>query len=236
MGIPPLTAYAHWRPWTLTDRAQFRPGPPPALTSSEYARDFNEVKTVGAFQSSARTPDQTVEALFYITPAPRIHGPFAHELAARRGLDITDSSRLFALLSLALLDSQIACWEAKLTYAQWRPLTAIREADSDGNPATVGDPYWIPRVPTPPFPDYPAAHRVPPARPLKSSHDTFGAASRSRFEAQGRESHQAVVRHANTRTSRPSPRASPMHASGRAFTSEPRRSSARKLDRRSVDG
>jgi hypothetical protein len=158
MGIPPLTAYAHWQPWTLDDRRQFRPGPPPAVTSPEYARDVNEVKAVGAFESSARTPDQTAEALFYMTPAPRIYAPFAHDLAARRGFDTTDSSRLFALLSLALLDSQIACWDAKLAYGQWRPLTAIREAEHDGNPATAGDPNWIPRVPTPPFPDYPAAH------------------------------------------------------------------------------
>jgi hypothetical protein len=158
LGIPPLTAYAHWQPWTLADRRQFRPGPPPAVTSPQYARDLNEVKTVGAFESPGRTPDQTAEALFYMTPAPRIFAPFAHDVAIREALDLTDSARLFALLSLALLDSQIACWDAKLAYAQWRPLTAIREAERDGNPATAGDPNWIPRVPTPPFPDYPAAH------------------------------------------------------------------------------
>jgi hypothetical protein len=158
LGLPPLTAYAQWQPWTLADRGQFRPGPPPALTTAEYAEDFNEVKALGPFESSARTPEQTAEALFYMTPAPRIYGPFAQDLATRRGFDITDSSRLYALLSLALVDSQIACWDAKLAYAQWRPLTAIREAENDHNRATAGDPDWIPRVPTPPFPDYPAAH------------------------------------------------------------------------------
>ena len=158
LGLPPITAYLHWPPWTLDTRAQFRPGPPPRVDSVEYARDYNEVKTLGGFHSVQRTADQTAEALFFMTPAPRIFGPFANHLASVRGLDVTDASRLQALLAMALTDAQIACWDAKFAYRQWRPLTAIREAATDGNAATEPDQNWIPMVPTPPFPDYPAAH------------------------------------------------------------------------------
>ena len=158
LGLPALTAYVSWTPWALKRAAQFRPPGPPALTSAEYARDVREVQRLGAYASRERTAEQTREARFYMVPAPRIFGPFAHGLAARRRLDVTDSTRLFALLSLALMDAQIACFDAKWTYQQWRPLAAIRESADDGNPATIADPGWIPVVPTPPFPDYPAAH------------------------------------------------------------------------------
>jgi hypothetical protein len=158
LGLQPITAYLHWTPWTLRTRAQFRPGPPLKMSSVEYARDFNEVKTFGRFDSVRRTADQTAEALFFMTPAPRIFGPFANHVASRRRLDVSDASRLHALLAIALTDAQIACWDAKFAYRQWRPLAAIREADSDGNVGTEPDQNWIPMVPTPPFPDYPAAH------------------------------------------------------------------------------
>jgi hypothetical protein len=158
LGLQPITAYLHWKPWTLDTGAQFRPGPPQDLNSDEYARDFNEVKALGRFDSGQRTADQTAEALFFMTPAPRIFGPFANQIASRRRLDVTDSSRLQALLAMALVDAQIACWDAKFAYRQWRPLTAIREAADDANSVTDPDQHWIPLVPTPPFPDYPAAH------------------------------------------------------------------------------
>jgi hypothetical protein len=158
LGLQPITAYRYWKPWTLDTRAQFRPGPPPNLTSAKYARDYNEVRTLGRFDSGHRTVDQTAEALFFMAPAPRIFGPLANRLASARRLDVTDASRLQALLAMALTDAQIACWDAKFAYRQWRPLTAIREAASDANPATEPDQNWIPLVPTPPFPDYPAAH------------------------------------------------------------------------------
>lgn len=158
LGLPPITTYLYWKPWTLDSGAQFRPGPPPSLTSPEYARDYDEVRTFGRFDSRERTADQTAEALFFMVPAPRIFGPLANRVAAARHLDVTDASRLHALLAMALIDAQIACWDAKFTYRQWRPLSAIREAESDANPATEPDHNWIPLVPTPPFPDYPAAH------------------------------------------------------------------------------
>jgi hypothetical protein len=158
LGLQPMTAYLYWKPWTLDTRAQFRPGPPPSLTSADYAKDYNEVRTLGRFDSRQRTAEQTAEALFFMAPAPRIFGPLANRLASARRLDVTDASRLQALLAMALTDAQIACWDAKFAYRQWRPLTAIREAASDGNPATEPDQNWIPLVPTPPFPDYPAAH------------------------------------------------------------------------------
>ena len=158
LGLQPITAYLYWQPWTLETREQFRPGPPPAVHSATYARDYNEIKAVGRFDSDERTRAQTDEALFFMVPAPRIFGPLANRIASARGLDVTDASRLQALLAMALMDAQIACWDAKFAYRQWRPLAAIREAAGDGNPATEPDPHWIPLVPTPPFPDYPAAH------------------------------------------------------------------------------
>jgi hypothetical protein len=149
-------AYYYWKPRTLHPRAQFRPGPPPSLTSAQYARDYDEVRTLGRLDSRQRTADQPAEALSFMVPAPRIFGPFANRVASARHLDVTEASRLQALLAMALTDSQIACWDAKFTCRQRRPLSAIREAQSDANPATQPDHDWVPMVPT--FPDYPAAH------------------------------------------------------------------------------
>ncbi len=154
-----ITAQAHWQPWTLKSSSQFRPGPPPLLTSAQYAADLNELKAIGARNSTTRTPEQTAVAFFWLPVSSNIFEPFAERLAIAKGFDDTDSARFFALLTLALVDGSIAVFEAKYTYDQWRPVTAIREADTDNNPDTTADPKWIQALPTtPPFPDYPSGH------------------------------------------------------------------------------
>ena len=146
------------RPFLLREGSQFRPGPPPALTSSQYTRDFNEMKEIGSLTSSTRTQDQTNLAQFWVSTAPQNWNPAARQVAIARGLTLSQNARLFALLNLAGADAFIACWDVKYTYNQWRPVTAIRAADTDSNPDTAADPTWTPLLATPPFPDYIAGH------------------------------------------------------------------------------
>ena len=146
------------RPFFLREGSQFRPGPPPALTSQRYTRDFNEIKEIGSATSSTRTQAETDLARFWVSTAPQIWNPVARQVAIAQGLTISQNARAFALLNLAGADAFIASWDAKFTYNQWRPVTAIREADTDGNPETIADPNWTPLLATPPFPDYIAGH------------------------------------------------------------------------------
>jgi hypothetical protein len=143
-------------------------GPNP-LTSTAYAKEFNEVKSLGSLTSSTRTADQTVAAIFWQDSGPAIWNRVYRALALGHQLDIVDSARLFAMTNLAAADGSIGCWNDKAYWSSWRPITAIREAASDGNPATTADPSWLPlfdpSVPvsgaplvTPGFPDQPAGH------------------------------------------------------------------------------
>jgi len=143
---------------------------PNALTSVDYADDFNEVKELGSLTSVTRTADQTDAAIFWQDHAHALFNRMFRALAASEGLDIVDSARLFAMANLAAADASIACWNDKYYWQFWRPITAIREADSDGNPATEADPTWLPLfdpttpicnpppLVTPPFPDHPSGH------------------------------------------------------------------------------
>lgn len=140
--------------------AQFRPGPPPALSGPIYARDLSEIATVGRETSSARTAAQAQTARFWVATAPQLWNQIVQQLVAAHGLEVTTAARAFALLNLAGADAFIASWDAKFTYRQWRPITGIREAATASNPATFADPEWTPLLETPPFPDYPAAHMV----------------------------------------------------------------------------
>ncbi len=138
--------------FTINGGDQFRPQPQPALTSKRYAQDYNEVKAVGgAAGTGTRTPEQTDLAYFY-------GGISWHktlrDIAATHVDNISDNARLFALANFAIADSFITAWESKTHFNFWRPITAIQEGESDGNPATVGDPAWLPLFPTPPYPDY----------------------------------------------------------------------------------
>jgi hypothetical protein len=155
---PPLFAqYARAKPWVLTSADQFRPGPPPQLSSALYARDYNETKNLGGAKSTVRTPAQT-EAVKFWTQANL--GPAwqaaARQLSAAKGLGLAENARLFALLNMGVANTFINDWDAKFTYNFWRPLTAIRNGDMDGNDATERDPSWTPLNDTPMHPEYPS--------------------------------------------------------------------------------
>lgn len=145
-------------PLALDSPTQLRLPGPAGLGTSAYARDVAEVRAYGAAVGSARTPAQTETALFWSANAVVQYQVALRDQVARRGLDIAAGARAFALLGTATADAQIACWRAKYDYAFWRPVTAIRLAATDGNPATVPDPNWSPLVPTPPYPDYTSGH------------------------------------------------------------------------------
>ncbi|MCP9960008.1 MULTISPECIES: vanadium-dependent haloperoxidase [Streptomyces] len=146
---------ARMRPLLMDRPDRFRPGPPPALTSLRYAADLNEVKAYGAKNSTVRSQAQTDTALFFTKLD--LQGALA-DRAARNGLDLVDTARLFAAVNTVQADAVIAAWDAKLHYNTWRPVTAIREADRDGNPLTQADPAWVPFLDTPPHPDYLSGH------------------------------------------------------------------------------
>ena len=143
-------------PFVLDSPSQFRPGPPPAISSDLYVEEFEEVRDYGVNVGSLRTAAQTETARFFtdITIGPLHAG--LRDLVTRRGLDISDSARLFAAVDLSMADAAIAVWDGKFHYGWWRPITAIREADTDGNPNTVGVPGWTPLIATPPYPDWPS--------------------------------------------------------------------------------
>ena len=145
-------------PFFLRKGSQFRPGPPPDLHGARYARDFNEITAIGSSVSGTRSQDQTDLARFWIATAAQNWNPAARQAAIAHGLTLDENARAFALLNLAGADAFIAAWDAKFAYNQWRPVTAIRAAETDGNPATDADPVWTPLLVTPPFPDYIAGH------------------------------------------------------------------------------
>jgi RHS repeat-associated protein len=147
----------------LTSGSQFRPAGAPSLTSAEYTAAFEEVKTYGARDSQARSADETQSALFWAdgsgTYTPPGHwNDIAATSASIAGKSILDNARVFAQLNVALADAGIAAWDAKYTYNTWRPITAIRQADKDGNIDTTADANWVPLINTPPFPEYVSGH------------------------------------------------------------------------------
>ena len=141
-------------PFLLTRPSQFRAEPPPALTSRQYARDYNEVKAVGALNNSSRDPQQTDVAQFYAGNTVVIWNQGLRDIATAHVDNIADSARLFALATLSIADALITSWNDKTYYVFWRPITAIREGASDGNPWTVPDSGWLSLINTPPYPDY----------------------------------------------------------------------------------
>jgi hypothetical protein len=145
------------KPYSTLSHTQFRAAPPPALDSADYAADLNEVKTIASATSTTRSAEQTEVARFFIEPPPpwqwRNRGRFA-----TASPNLADNARLMALIWVAATDAIAACFETKYHYNYWRPTSAIRGADTDGNPATEVDAAWTPFVPTPNHPEYPAAH------------------------------------------------------------------------------
>jgi hypothetical protein len=161
---PPAFAqpvFTHWRfvkPFAIRQADQFRPPPPPALTSSKYAAAINEVQTLGPAQGSTRTADQTQIGQFWNPPIWATWNRIAQAAALAQGGGLSQDARTFAVLDLTFADSVIAFYDGKYTYRLWRPVSAIRNADTDGNPDTTADPNWTPLSPTAPDPSYPGAH------------------------------------------------------------------------------
>jgi uncharacterized protein (TIGR03118 family) len=150
-------------PFALDSASQFRPAPPPALTSAEYTAAFNEVKDLGRVDSTVRTPEQTEIARFWEAKAgtPQIAGYWnliAEDAAQSQGNTLDQNARLFAELNVTLADNTIAFFDAKYAYNRWRPVTAIQLADQTGNPDTIADPTWLPLLNTAPHPSYVSAH------------------------------------------------------------------------------
>jgi PAP2 superfamily len=183
-ALDPDPGVGNLRPFLMRSRDQFPSRGPNALTSDEYARDFAEVKEIGSLTSTQRTADQTRAAIFWhVAPAPLWHG-MARDLIVRHRLDAADGARLIAMMSLAGADGAIACWNDKYHWNFWRPLAAIREADTDGNPATTADPTWLPlfdvltpatpSLTNPPFPEHPSGHGCVSGATLHAVKSFFG--------------------------------------------------------------
>ncbi len=158
-AAPPVAVWlSQLRPFAIESPTQFRPEPPPSLDSDEWANDYNEVKRLGALNSNERTPEETTLGRFFLAPAiPQVAGAL-RQLAIERGLSLEDNARLFAQLYVAQADATIAGWDSKYHYGFWRPITAIRAGDTDGNPNTDPDPTWTPLATTPNHPEYLSAH------------------------------------------------------------------------------
>ena len=159
-STPPIGPYLGlMQPFSLDSADQFRPKGPPALGSPQWAREYNEVKEIGSSTSTTRTADQTLAARFWgEPPVQQARGSF-RKFVLDHELDVVEASRFMAMISVTYADALIACFDAKYHYAFWRPITAIRAGDTDGNTKTVGDPAWSTLLPgTPNHPEYPSAH------------------------------------------------------------------------------
>jgi hypothetical protein len=146
------------RPFVLESPSQFRVPAPPALSSPEYAQAFNEVKTLGSATSTVRTADQTAIGQFWNANVIDQYNQVFRTVATQHNFDLVDAARLFAMGSMVASDAGITCMDSKYHYLLWRPVTAIRNADQDGNAATDASPTWSPLLTTPNHPEYPSAH------------------------------------------------------------------------------
>jgi hypothetical protein len=159
-ALPAVSQWMQRKPWLMTSAAQFRPGPPPALGSATWARDYNEVKAMGAKNGSRRSAEQTDIARFWEATLPSIYHGVVRSVAEQPGRDVSRNARLFAAVSQGMDDALIAVFDAKYHYNFWRPITAIRNGDTDGNDATERDASWMPLIDTPMHPEYPCAHCI----------------------------------------------------------------------------
>jgi membrane-associated phospholipid phosphatase len=155
---PVFTGWGAVRPFILQSGSQFRPPAPPSLASSIWAKAYAEVQSLGSATSATRTPGETEQARFWAAPIQNYWNEIAQTAVLALGTSVRESAYVFAALDETLADATIALYDAKYTYAFWRPVTAIRAGDADGNPATIGDPAWTPLATTPADPSYPGAH------------------------------------------------------------------------------
>ena len=190
IGWPATPAYdpdgwvGNLKPFVIESQDQFRSDGPDALTSAEYAEDYAEVKELGSLNSTKRTADQTTAAIFWQFPPAVLYNRLARELAApnRFGLDTFKQARLYAMVNLAMADGATSCWNDKYRWNFWRPRAAIREGDTDGNAATIGDPNWESLfhpstgagLTTPPFPDHPSGHGCVSGAVFRTFREFFG--------------------------------------------------------------
>jgi hypothetical protein len=165
-GVYTITAFtigweaASMTPFVIDSPSQFRPGPPPDLKSDTWAKDYNEIKELGERNSTRRTARQTEDARFWLTTGPTSYHPFERQIVIAKSMSVVDSARFMALTSLAEADATQAVYEAKWHYMFWRPMTAIRNGDINGNPAVERDATWEPIDNTPLHPEYPCAHCI----------------------------------------------------------------------------
>ena len=159
----PLTVASQWpnvTPFAMTSPSQFRPKPPIALESEQWAKDYNEIKELGEKNSSRRSARQTEDAQFWLMTGPLSTHPLARQIIIRKEMSVIDSARFMAVIAAAEADALIAVLDAKYKYAFWRPITAIRNGDIDGNAATEREATWQPIDNTPMHPEYPCAHCI----------------------------------------------------------------------------
>jgi hypothetical protein len=176
-GVPvvePAPWVGNVRPFLIPSAEALRSDGPNALTSTAYAEDFDEVKRLGSLTSAVRTADQTDAALFWQANGAALFNAILRQLAVAQDLDIAEAARLFAMANMAGADGGIACWNDKYYWNFWRPITAIRQADVDENPATVADPAWTPLFGTPPFPEHPSGHTCISGAVVRTLKDFFG--------------------------------------------------------------
>lgn len=162
LQLPTQTAQTPWlatmRPFLLQGASQFRVGPPPSITSGQYAKDLNETEAYGAVNSTVRTKDQTDIAYFWNGNNVNQFNVTMQNVVAQHDMDIDDAAHLFGMGMIVTADAGIGCYDSKFFYEAWRPITAIRNADIDGNPDTTADPNWSPLLSTPAHPEYPSQH------------------------------------------------------------------------------
>jgi hypothetical protein len=174
MAFEPAPWVGNVRPFIIADASALRSDGPNPLASGAYVHDFNEVKTLGSLTSPIRTADQTDAALFWQANGAGLFNAILRQLTDTQDLDIVAAARMFAMADLAGADGAIACWNDKYAWRFWRPITAIREADDDGNPATVSDPNWTPLFATPPFPEHPSGHTCISGAVVETLQNFFG--------------------------------------------------------------
>jgi hypothetical protein len=159
----PITVGSPWpnmTPFAMSGPSQFRPPPPVALDSKDWATDYNEIRAYGGKASTTRSPQQTETARFWLMVGPPAYHPVPRQIVLAKQLNVIDSARFMALFAVALTDAYIAVFDAKYRYEFWRPITAIRNADIDGNPDTDIEVTWQPIDNTPMHPEYPCAHCI----------------------------------------------------------------------------
>jgi PAP2 superfamily protein len=175
----PITASSMWpgvTPFAMTSPTQFRPQPPISLGSEEWARDYNEIKSLGGKTSTTRSARQSEDGRFWLITGPASYYPVVRRLVAAKKMSLVDSARFMALTAVATADAYIAVFDAKYHYDFWRPITAIRNGDTDDNPATERDATWQPIDNTPMHPEYPCAHCITSAAVATVAEAVLGSA------------------------------------------------------------